>query len=66
MKWFRMYAEIIDDPKMKQLSDRSFRVFSYLLALAAEAEQGGAIPMAKEDIVWRLRIAEKDLGTAVN
>ena len=66
MKWFRMYAEIIDDPKMKQLSDRSFRVFSYLLALAAEAEQGGAIPMAKEDIVWRLRISEKDLDTAIN
>jgi len=61
-----MYAEIIDDPKMKKLSDRSFRVFSYLLALAAEAEQGGLIPMAKEDIVWRLRISEKDLDMAVN
>jgi hypothetical protein len=65
MKWFRMYVEIIDDPKMKQVSDRSFRVFNYLLALAAEADEDGVIPMSRDDIIWRLRISEKDLDTAV-
>jgi len=65
MKWFRMYVEIIDDPKMKQVSDRSFRVFNYLLALAAEADEDGVIPMSRADIIWRLRISEKDLDTAV-
>ena len=65
MKWFRMYVEIIDDPKMKTISDRSFRIFNYLLCLAAEAEQDGLIPLSKSDIVWRLRITEKDLTTCI-
>jgi len=31
MKWFRLYDEIPEDPKMIQLSDQEFRVWIYLL-----------------------------------
>jgi hypothetical protein len=31
MKWFRLYDEITEDPKMIQLTDQEFRVWIYLL-----------------------------------
>jgi hypothetical protein len=31
MKWFRLYDEITEDPKMIQLSDHEFRIWIYLL-----------------------------------
>lgn len=65
MKWFRMYVEIVDDPKIKQISDRSYRVFTYLLALAAESDMDGLIPMSEDDITWRLRLSQEDLSTAL-
>ena len=55
MKWFRFYTEIIDDPKMRKLTGEEFRLFTYLLAIAAEEEKGGLIPYGEEDISWKLR-----------
>ena len=55
MKWFRLYTEIIDDPKLQKLSDSEFRDFIYMMCLACETEKDGLIPHSKEDIAWRLR-----------
>lgn len=66
MKWFRLYAEIIDDPKMKNVSDKSFRVMIFLFSLAAEAGKDGLIPLTKDEIMWRLRVSEKVLTAAIS
>ena len=55
MKWFRLYTEIIDDPKMRGISDSCFRTFIGLMAIACEAENG-ILKMSIQDIAWRLRV----------
>jgi hypothetical protein len=58
MKWFRMYTEVIDDPKMSKLADDEFRVFVYLLMMAAEQEKEGLVSSSYDDISWRLRLPQ--------
>jgi len=55
MKWFRLYTEILDDPKIQKLDDAQFRDFVYMMCLACEVEKNGLIPYSKEEIAWRLR-----------
>jgi hypothetical protein len=56
MKWFRLWTDILDDPKMSRLSDDEYRAFTYLLAMAAEEEKEGHIPYDAADISWRIRL----------
>lgn len=62
MIWFRIYNEIIDDPKLSRIDGETFRVFIYLLALASEQNNEGRINMSIDDVAWRVRI-EKELIT---
>lgn len=55
MKWFRLYSEILDDPKIQKLSDSEFRKFIYLMCFACELDQAGHIPYPNNEIAWRLR-----------
>ena len=55
MQWFRVYTEIIDDPKIAQMDGESFKIFMFLLAVACEQEKEGVIEMSIEDIAWRIR-----------
>jgi hypothetical protein len=66
MDWFRFYNETIDDPKMRKLDDKSFRIFVFLLCLASESKERGKIFEPDEDIIWRLRIKEKDYRKAIS
>ncbi len=65
MKWFRLYTEVKDDPKIRDLTAKEFRIFIYLLCLAAEFEEDGDIPLNLKDIAWRLRIGAKSLENVV-
>jgi hypothetical protein len=56
MKWFRLWTDILDDPKMSRLSDDEYRAFTYLLAMAAAEEKEGHIPYDASDISWRIRL----------
>lgn len=51
-RWFRMYDEILDDPKVQKLSDEDFKAWVNLLCLAAR--NGGALPRI-EDVAFALR-----------
>lgn len=42
MRWFRLYTEILDDPKVLALTDRQFRFWVNILAVAREND--GLIP----------------------
>ena len=55
MKWFRFYSEIKDDPKMRKLTDDEYRLFTYLMAIAAEEDKGGIVPYNTDDLCWTLR-----------
>ncbi|SMC64028.1 DnaD domain protein [Sporomusa malonica] len=46
MKWFRLYSEIKDDPKMLALTDHQFRIWINLLAMASDMppDSRGTIP----------------------
>jgi len=65
MRWLRLYVDILDDPKVAALTDRQFRIFTYILAAAAEAEEDGKIPMPPETLAWRIRIPIEDLLEAL-
>ena len=58
--WFKLYHEILDDPKMGQLSDRLYRRCIELFALAGDYDHDGLLP-ALEDIAWRLRLPADEL-----
>lgn len=55
MKWFRMYGEMPDDPKIGTLNDAEFRTWVELLCLACKEEDNGVTPATKQNINWLLR-----------
>ena len=55
MQWFRMYAEMPDDPKIGTLSDAAFRTWVELLCCACKAESEGDTGLKEADLNWALR-----------
>lgn len=55
MKWFRLYDDLLDDPKAQQLSPVLFKHWINLLCLASKSEPRGELP-ALTDIAFRLRV----------
>lgn len=66
MKWFRLYTEIIDDPKLYDLTDNEFRGFIYLLCLACEQGYDGVIPLVTGIVSRRTRIRMNRLRTLLD
>lgn len=62
MYWMKLYHEMLDDPKMGQMSDRLYRRTIELFLLAGELDQGGYLPSVK-DMSWRLRLIGEELET---
>ncbi len=52
-QWFRMYAEVLNDPKAQRLKDADFRGWVNVLCLACQND--GVIP-SDDDIAFALRI----------
>jgi hypothetical protein len=52
-QWFRMYAEVLNDPKAQRLRDADFRGWVNVLCLACQHD--GVIP-SDDDIAFALRI----------
>lgn len=55
MPWFRMYHEMIDDPKIGTLSDAEHRLWVELLCLACRAGKKGDTALTVKEIGWQLR-----------
>jgi len=66
MKWFRVYTDIIDDPKISKISLKSYQIFTFLLAFVAENDENGEFILDKKDISWRFRITVNALDKALN
>ena len=59
-RWFRMYDEILDDPKVQKLPAEDFRAWVNLLCLASKNE--GVLP-DNDDIAFALRRSPNDALT---
>jgi hypothetical protein len=66
MKWLRFYTEILDDPKMRELDHLEYRLFTYMLAVAAECERDGLIPMMPNVLAWRVRYPLADVERTIH
>ena len=55
MPWFRMYHEMVDDPKIGTLNDSEFRLWVELLCLACQACNGGTTNLTVSETEWKLR-----------
>ncbi|MGA1806726.1 hypothetical protein VHN57_08455 [Sphingobium sp. WW5] len=55
-QWFRMYAEVLDDPKVQRLNGEDFKGWVNILCLTAK--HNGTLPAAS-DIAFALRMDEK-------
>jgi len=62
-RWFRFYAEALDDPKVQKLPPHLFKVWVNVLCVASA--NGGVLPSAG-DLAFRLRMSEHDAGTAID
>ena len=62
-QWFRMYAEVLDDPKVQRLRPEMFRMWVNMLCLAAKND--GELPSV-EDIAFALRLSEKAVNDGMN
>ncbi len=62
-RWFRMYDEMLDDPKVQMLPPELFKTWVNMLALASRS--GGALPSI-EKMAFALRVSNHDMQTRVD
>lgn len=55
LPWFRMYHEMIEDPKIGLLEDAEFRLWVELLCIACSAGNSGDTDLSEEELTWKLR-----------
>lgn len=61
-RWFRLYDEMLDDPKVQRLPPQDFKIWINLLCLASRHD--GKLPCLV-DIAFALRISDNDAVTLV-
>lgn len=57
-RWFRMYDDLVDDPKVQRLAPDLFKLWVNLLCVASK--NGGKLPEF-EDLVFLLRMGREEL-----
>jgi hypothetical protein len=55
LPWFKLYIEIMDDPKLSYFTGDQFRILIYLMCLARESDEPGLIKLTPTEIAWRVR-----------
>ncbi|HSE46366.1 MAG TPA: hypothetical protein VLA89_13655 [Gemmatimonadales bacterium] len=59
MQWFRLYNDVLDDPKVQSLTPYQFKCWINLLCLASKSKVRGSLP-DKASIAFRLRLSLAD------
>lgn len=59
MKWFRLYDEVLDDPKVQKLHPALFKHWINLLCLSSQQKDRGTLP-SMEVVAFRLRVRMTD------
>lgn len=60
MTWFRLYHDLVDDPKVQRLPGETFKFWINVLCLASQSREEGFIDLDVEDIAWRTRMSESE------
>jgi len=55
MQWFRLYHEMLDDPKVGTLTDAQFRLWVDILCLASISRDSGNTELTVTETEWKLR-----------
>jgi hypothetical protein len=66
MKWFRMYVDIIDDEKIAAISDKSFKIFTFLMALCSQNDHKSGLIPDEKILPWRFRMSESKIKKAID
>lgn len=61
-RWFRVYDEAVDDPKLQTLPDALFKFWFNCLCIASKS--GGFLPSIS-DLAWRTRKPEKEVAAMI-
>jgi hypothetical protein len=64
MRWFRVYDDAVNDPKVQRLAPHLFKVWFNVLCLANKSGNGILPPVA--DIAFALRMSDCDAQSAVD
>lgn len=59
--WIRLYARLLDDPELYELSDRAARILPLLWLIASRHNTDGSLPAIKT-LAFQLRIASNELA----
>lgn len=62
-RWFRFYAESVNDPKVQRLPAHLFKTWVNLLCLASA--NGGTLP-SRDDIAFQLRMSDHDANSQID
>ena len=65
MKWFRLYSEFVNDPKLKTFSKSQRYDLVCLLCMANESDDRGVIHQDAEDMAATLEITEEEYAAFV-
>ena len=57
-RWFRVYDDMINEPKVQKLAPDRFKILINLWCVASK--KGGTLPCA-EDIAFQLRLGDSDI-----
>ena len=55
LPWFRLYNEMVDDPKIGLLSDAAFRLWVNILCVACQYGEKGDTKLTIAEMEWKLR-----------
>jgi uncharacterized phage protein (TIGR02220 family) len=66
MDWLRFYTEIVDDAKIRELTDKQYRIFTFLLCFSQENYENGSIGNSISDISWRIRYPQKIIKNTID
>lgn len=66
MKWFRLWSDIANNPKVQRLPAPLFKAWINLLCLANQGQPRGSLPGRIEDIAFGLRIKPSAAATIID
>lgn len=66
MQWLRLYDDVLDDPKVQQLSLKMFRYWIKILCLANKASTRGRIENDLNAIAYRLRCSTSEAKSVLH
>jgi hypothetical protein len=63
MRWFRLYDDVLNDPKVQKLSGETFKLWINVLCIASK--HGGVLP-SLDDLAFQLRLPELVCKTEID